>query len=296
MADLTDELYGLRNLFYLGAFQQVINDATNPSINPKSEVARKERKVYLHRAYIAQGRLKPSLTDITDSDPVELVATKLLAKYHAANDIQSKQQVVQDMKDLVASATASPLLAIVAASVFINDNLFEDALRILHPYPKNLECLALAIQVYLRIDRLDLARKEVAGFKSWADDATLAQLVDAWTNVFAGKADKIREAFFAFDEIASSNVATPRLLGGKAVAAIVQGKFQEAEEILLVALDRRPETLINLIVVSNALGKPAEVISRFYSQLADSHPSHPYIQELALKDSMFERSAAKYQL
>ncbi|KAJ3220000.1 regulator of ime2 [Dinochytrium kinnereticum] len=285
-----DELYGLRNLFYLGAYQQVVNDATNPAINPKSEVARKERRVYLHRAYIAQGRFKPSLTDISDSDPVELRVTKYLAKYYSTSDVQSKQQIVKDVKELVSSSTVTPLLATVAASVYINDDLFEDALRVLHPFPKNLECLALAIQVYLKMDRLDLARKEIAGFKTWADDATLAQL---------GKADKCREAFFAFDEIASSNIVTPRLLVGKAVACILQGKFEEAEELLLVSLDRNSsdtETLVNLIVCATALGKPAEVVGRYYSQLTDSNPSHPFVQELALKDSMFERSAAKYQI
>ncbi|KAJ3105029.1 hypothetical protein HDU97_008637 [Phlyctochytrium planicorne] len=295
----TDELYGLRNLFYVGAFQQVINDATNPAINPKSEASKKERKVYLYRAYIAQGRLRPALNDISDSESPELSATKLLAKYLASQDVQAKQNVVTEVKELLSSSNLTPLLATLAASVYICDDLFEDALKVLHPFSKNLECIALTIQIYLKLDRLDLARKEIASFKSWADDATLAQLIDTWTNLFSGKADKYREAFFAFDEIATSNVATSRLIVGKAVACILQGKFEEAEQLLLEALDRNSsdsETLLNLIVCSNALGKPQEVISRYYNQLTETNPSHPYVQELALKNSLFERAAAKYQI
>ncbi|KAJ3106106.1 hypothetical protein HDU96_008313, partial [Phlyctochytrium bullatum] len=112
----------------------------------RSETAKKERKVYLHRAYIAQGRFKPPLTDISDSDTVELRATKLLAKYHNNEDVQSRQSVVAAAKELATAGPPSPLLASVLASIYISDGLLEDALKILYEFPKNLECLALAIQ------------------------------------------------------------------------------------------------------------------------------------------------------
>jgi hypothetical protein len=33
------------------------------------------------------------------------------------------------------------------------------------------------------MDRVDLAKKELAQIKTWADDATLAQLIEAWVNL-----------------------------------------------------------------------------------------------------------------
>lgn len=42
---------------------------------------------------------------------------------------------------------------------------------------------ALAVQIYLQMDRLDLARKEVAHTKSWAEDALLLQLMEAWVDL-----------------------------------------------------------------------------------------------------------------
>ena len=42
---------------------------------------------------------------------------------------------------------------------------------------------ALAVQIYLQMDRLDLARKEVAQAKSWAEDALLLQMMEAWVDL-----------------------------------------------------------------------------------------------------------------
>lgn len=41
----------------------------------------------------------------------------------------------------------------------------------------------MAVQIYLQMDRVDLARKEVAHAKSWAEDALLLQLMEAWVGL-----------------------------------------------------------------------------------------------------------------
>ena len=41
----------------------------------------------------------------------------------------------------------------------------------------------MAVQIYLQMDRLDLARKEVAQAKSWAEDALLLQMMEAWVDL-----------------------------------------------------------------------------------------------------------------
>ncbi|KAJ3048890.1 hypothetical protein HDU99_009048, partial [Rhizoclosmatium hyalinum] len=54
------------------------------------------------------------------------------------------------------------------------------------------------------------------------------------------------------------------------------------------------EALINLIVVAHATGKPAEVAARLTNQLRDAAPNHIYLQELKLKEDMFDRSAQRF--
>jgi coatomer protein complex subunit epsilon len=67
------------------------------------------------------------------------------------------------------------------------------------------------------MDRADQARKLLVEIRAWADDATLAQLVEAWVDVYAREARKFQDAYYIFEELASSKVATPSLLNGQAV-------------------------------------------------------------------------------
>lgn len=50
---------------------------------------------------------------------------------------------------------------------------------------------ALAVQIYLQLDRLDLARNEVATVKTWAEDALLLQMMEAWVDLRVVKIQKM---------------------------------------------------------------------------------------------------------
>lgn len=43
--------------------------------------------------------------------------------------------------------------------------------------------LALIIQIYLQLDRLDFAKRELTATKTWAEDAMLVQLIEAWVGL-----------------------------------------------------------------------------------------------------------------
>ncbi|RKO92672.1 coatomer epsilon subunit-domain-containing protein, partial [Blyttiomyces helicus] len=295
-----DELAPLRNRFYAGSHQQVIAEATNPATVPRSDTAKLERRILLHRAYLAQGRFALVLTETGTgpTEPAEIRAVRALARVAAARaaaDWEAGHRAVEEARPLLEEG--GHVVQVLVGTAMCLDGDYEGALGAVVRSPRNLECVALATQIYLKLDRPDLARKEVEKLKTWADDASLAQLIEAWVNSYSGGEAKYQESFYIFEELASSLAPTSRLLTSEAVCRMQTLKFAEAEQLLLTALNQNPndpEALANLVICSKALGKPDDVASLYMNQLKDASPAHIFVQELDLKSSLFDRCAQRW--
>lgn len=142
----------------------------------------------------------------------------------------------------------------------------------------------MAIQIYLKLDRHDLAKKELKKLIEIDEDAIITQLSGAW--VYMATGEKLQDAFFTFQEQADKNVATSLLLNNQALCQINQGKYDEAQSLLQEALDKdsnNPDAMVNAIVLNQYLGKPIEVTNRYISQLKDSNKNHPFVRDLIQK-------------
>ncbi|KAJ3183095.1 hypothetical protein HDU87_007517 [Geranomyces variabilis] len=307
MGDFVDELRILRNNFYLGSYAQVIAESAPP---PGGVDSNPERTALYYRAQTASGNPRAAQTEIPASAPAELQAVKLQAAYVIASKnggggaaapaaAEEKARAVAALAALLADSVHGlrSTVQAVCGAVFYQEERYGDALVAVAKSPRNLECVALAIQCYLKLDRTDLARKEVEKLKTWADDATLAQLAEAWVSCFLGQEQNVMDAQYIFEELASSKLSTGRLVTGLAVCKMQAGKFPEAERILLEGLSRYAadaDLVANLIVCTSALGKPAEDVARIVEKLKEINPRHPLLEDLALKESLFARAAQRY--
>ncbi|XP_022248146.1 coatomer subunit epsilon-like isoform X2 [Limulus polyphemus] len=271
-----DQLFDIANSFYIGNFQQCINEAQKTKVpSPEQRV---EKDIFMYRAYIAQRKYGVVLDEIHPALAQELQDIRLLAEY-LASDRAKKDKIVKEMDQKMTKSVdaTNTTLLLIAATVYCHEENYDAALRVLQQTET-------------------LEWKELKRIQEKDDDATLSQLAQAWLNLAMG-GEKLQEAFYIFQELGDKYQNTPLLLNGQAAALMGQGKFDEAEPLLQESMDKdsnNAETLINMMVLSQHLGKPPEVSNRYLSQLKDSNNSHPFVKEFQSKDQEFERLARQY--
>ena len=247
----------------------------------------------MYRAYLAQKKFTVVLNEVSDSQGREFAAVRLLANY-LSGDGTTKQRVLAEVEKL-ASQSHEPdecVHLIIAAQIAYLEQQYDQSLKFLHGADQN-EASALSIQSFLKLDRVDLARKEMKKMQEKDEDATLTQLSQAAIHLSVGAGgEKLDEAFYIFHDLAAKYGSTPLLSNGQAVALIARGKLDEAEPLLQESLTKdniNAESLINLMVLAHLQGKGAEVANRYLNQLKDSHPHHPFVEDCSAKEREIDR-------
>lgn len=290
-----DGLFELKNYFMLGNYQAAINEGNNAVMHNERE--RTEKDVYVYRSYIAQGNYKIVLDEIDDNAPAALQSVKLLATYLSSDTNKDIALVTlkQWMADSVAANNAT--LQLIAAIIYSHEYNYEEAMKCLHQ-SNSVEGLALLVQTYIRIDRVDIAEKELKAMCQLDEDATATQLATAWVDI-ALNGDKVQEAYFIFKELADKYGVSSLLLNGQAVCNIIMKKYEEAEKLLLEALDRNSkdaDTIANLVTCYLHLKKPTEIVNRYVNQLKSGGLAHPWSSGLKSAEDSFERCRARFAI
>lgn len=132
---------------------------------------------------MAQNKFLVVLDEIHGASPEEIQPLKLLAEY--LHNKQKRESVVAQLEQkLSGSGNINDTLVLVAATIYQHEGNFEAAYRVLHS-SESLEAMSFIVDILLKLDRIDLARKKLKEMQDKDDDATLTQLVQAWINIAA---------------------------------------------------------------------------------------------------------------
>ena len=88
------------------------------------------------------------------------------------------------------------------------------------------------MQVYLSLNRPDLARKERDRAQRWAEDDLLLQLIDAALGLATGRDGYADAAAFCTEQLANPSLSAPRVLAARAVARLLRGELAGARSDL----------------------------------------------------------------
>ncbi|KAF9967378.1 hypothetical protein BGZ70_009776 [Mortierella alpina] len=295
-------LFIIRNLFYSGNYAQVIAEATSSRTRASAnQDTAHQLDLFLYRSLIALKNYAHVAQEITETHALGLQALKAQAVYLDAvqsADATGRDAALSHLREMLLPEITALEVKVVVGQVLAAEGLVEEALTVLLPHNNHLESVAVVVQIYLQMNRLDLAKKEVEACKSWAEDAMLAQLMEAWVGLRVGGGDRYQNAYYIYEEIATSSTSpTVKSLVGEAVCKIQMGQYPEAEGILQEALAKEPtntDAIVNQILLSTLLSKPAEEITALVQQLQSVAPNHSYLQDLDLKSSLFDRAAQRF--
>eukprot|EP00300_Choanocystis_sp_HF-7_P022600 c21971_g1_i1.p1 GENE.c21971_g1_i1~~c21971_g1_i1.p1 ORF type:complete len:312 (+),score=2.74 c21971_g1_i1:48-938(+) len=288
-----DDLYSVRNNFYVGAYPSAIKDALSTVADTPE--ATLEKNCLVHRCYIAMGNYKMVLDQVSDSDAVDARAVKHLARYLSAGaETGKKNEVLASLEKLISEHKKNQTVALMAATIYMHEQKYEEALALLHSRA-SLEFMALNVQCFLSLFRTDLAQKEVQAMISINEDATLTQLSIARVNLMLGGA-KCQEAYFIFQEMCEKYTQTVLLLNGLSACQMLQNNFNEASLLLKQALEKNPTdpmTLLNIICCDQHTSKGNDHFSVYMKQLRSS-ASGSVLLSLDSLDASFDSNASKY--
>ncbi|RWR72112.1 coatomer subunit epsilon-1-like protein isoform X1 [Cinnamomum micranthum f. kanehirae] len=285
MASSPDLLFGLRNNFYLGAYQAAINNSDVPNLSQEDAI---ERDSLVYRSYIALRSFQLVINEIDSSAPTPLQAVKLLAIYLSGPE--NKESAISNLREWLSDAAIgnNPVLRLIAGIIYMHEQDYNEALKHTNS-GGTMELHALNVQIFLKMHRSDYAEKQLKIMQQTDEDHTLTQLANAWLDLAVG-GSKIQEAYLIFQDFSEKYQQTGMILNGKAVCCMHMGRFEEAESLLLEALNKDAkdaETLANLVVCSLHIGKSS---SRYLSQLKLTHPDHLLVKRQSTAEESFDRA------
>lgn len=293
-----DELYTLRAQYWLGHYSLCINEAKSIARRPMPAQLKVEREEFALRSLLALKNYDKVISEADSSPEDGIRAIGLRAKYSSPSTPESsKLTILSELQALVSNPSVPPTAQLVAAQTFLeHGERTKEALQCVH-LGTSMEHLALTVQIYLRMDRLDLAKQSLNTMKQADEEAVLTQLCTAFVNIYTGRSEAM-DAVHAIASLTEQYGSNLMLLNLTATAYLAAGQYAEAENTLgeAAAEGEDVDTLINTIVCYQQQGKGMNAVAPLLEKVKSMYPTHPFVQGLIRVEAAFDREAMKYKV
>ncbi|PPQ91859.1 hypothetical protein CVT25_000734 [Psilocybe cyanescens] len=299
----SSDLYNLKQQFTLSAYRALVQK----DLPDESSLHYIPALIYKARSYIALNEPKSALKLIPEgSENVAVKAVASLARYVGAAGTSEVESALEELRDLSVeiegddvdgSERDKALVRVLAGTAFARAGEIEEALETLGSETEDLEGVALIVQIYLSINRPDLAKKQFDRSKRWAEDDLLLQLIESTVGLATGKDNYSNTSSFYTEQLGNPSLTSPHLLTARGVTRILRGEIQEAKSDLEESLHQQKgdaETEAAYAVAAGLGASKKSEADEIWSKLVSEHPLHPLVQDVNQKADMFDQYASNF--
>jgi coatomer subunit epsilon len=283
------ELLNITTAFYTHAYQTVIDFDTSAMSASNKAAA----QILKYRAQIASGQSSQVVSALKNSKDPASKAILALAQ-HTSGDAKGLEAATA----LAQAESEDATVQICAGTVLASAGESATAIELLQKHQGSLEAVALLVQIHLAQNRTDMALKETAAAKRWANDSLLINLAESWTNLRVGGSEKYQSSFYVYEELATTPGNTsPTALVGQAVSEMHLGRWEEAQAALSQAVtmeNASVESIANSLVLASIMGKKGDTTDPLINSLKKRDPKHALVTDLEEKSELFDVAATKY--
>ncbi|KAK7746422.1 hypothetical protein SLS53_002381 [Cytospora paraplurivora] len=285
------ELINIHAAFHQYQYQSVLDDFDPSSFSQENRLA---ARVLQLRARVALGDAQAVLDEVEGERQPELAAVAALARLglgQADAAVEAVEGLLSEGGDAVGE---NAIVQVLGGTVLAAGGKADEALALLGRHQGNLDAVALIVQIHLQQNRNDLALKEVASARRWAQDSILVNIAESWVGLRQG-GEKYQQAFYVFEELAQApSTSSAQTLVAQAVAELHLGRTEEAQSALDQALQKDPnnaDAIANSLVLQAIIGKDTNELKETLKKTA---PQHAFLTDLEEKSSLFDTAAAKF--
>jgi len=170
----------IHSAFHQAQYAKVADFDTS-SFSPSNQLPARVLKL---RSRIALGQYDAVLKEVKGASETDLAGVAVLAEYEKAKSKGGNVEGILEKAKQLAEKEADNLgVELCVGTVLADAGLAEEALALLAKHQGSLDAVALVVQIHLSQNRLDLAAKEAAGARKWAQDSLLVNIAESWVGM-----------------------------------------------------------------------------------------------------------------